>query len=96
MSSFGKFMLGTLVGGAIGAALGLLLAPRSGQETRKLIQDEFSTRYNDSVDCVKEKAEAVRAKIKEEAQHLEEAGRKMVGKLSHKDSPAVEQLASDN
>jgi gas vesicle protein len=95
MSSFGKFMLGTLVGGAIGAALGLLLAPRSGQETRKLIQDEFSTRYNDSVDCVKEKAEAVRAKIKEEAHNLEEAGRKMVSKMSHKDAPA-EQIASEN
>jgi gas vesicle protein len=88
MSSFGKFMLGTLVGGALGAVLGLLLAPRSGQETRKLIKDEFSTRYNDSVDCVKEKADAVRAKIKEE-------GRKMVSKISHKDAPA-EQIASEN
>jgi gas vesicle protein len=87
MSSFGKFILGTLVGGALGAVLGLLLAPRSGQETRQLIKDEFSHRYNDSVDAVKEKADAVKARIREEANHLEEAGRKVVNKISQRETP---------
>jgi gas vesicle protein len=88
MSSFGKFVLGTLVGGAIGAALGLLLAPRSGRETRELIREEFNTRYSESVETVKDKAEAVKHRIKEQADHLEEAGRRMMGKISHDQHPA--------
>lgn len=87
MSSFGKFILGTLVGGALGAVFGLLLAPRSGQETRQLIKDEFSHRYHDSVDAVKEKADAVKTRIREEANHLEEAGRKVVNNMSQRENP---------
>lgn len=34
----GKFLGGLLIGGAIGTAIGLLLAPRSGKETRRLLR----------------------------------------------------------
>ncbi|MCL2280399.1 YtxH domain-containing protein [Candidatus Saccharibacteria bacterium] len=33
-SSGGKFFLGALIGGAVGAVAGLLTAPKSGKETR--------------------------------------------------------------
>ena len=34
-----KFLAGFIVGGAIGAIAGVLLAPKSGEETRALIAD---------------------------------------------------------
>lgn len=34
----GTFLSGLLVGGAVGTVVGLLMAPRSGQETRKILQ----------------------------------------------------------
>lgn len=37
-----KFWVGALVGCTAGAAAGLLMAPRCGEETRKLIAKKFS------------------------------------------------------
>jgi gas vesicle protein len=54
-SSAGKFFRGFMIGGAIGAAAALLIAPRSGEETRTQIREkgiEF-----------KERAEATYAEI---------------------------------
>ncbi len=39
-SGIGSFLAGVVIGGLIGAALGLLLAPRTGEELREQI-DEF-------------------------------------------------------
>lgn len=32
-----RFILGVLIGGAVGAALGLIVAPQSGRETREAL-----------------------------------------------------------
>lgn len=37
--SAGRFLAGFLVGGALGAVAGVLLAPQSGEETRELLTD---------------------------------------------------------
>ena len=37
--SVSKFLAGFVVGGAIGAIAGILLAPKSGEETRKILAD---------------------------------------------------------
>jgi len=88
-SSFGKFMAGALVGGAIGAVIGMLLAPRSGSETRELIREEFETRYRESgdtlrekSDLLKEKAAAFRDKLSDLSADLEETGRKTVSRFT--------------
>jgi gas vesicle protein len=39
-TDFGAFLAGILVGGLIGAAAALLLAPQSGEETRTMIKDK--------------------------------------------------------
>jgi len=36
-SGFGSFLAGVVIGGLIGAALGLLLAPRTGDELREQV-----------------------------------------------------------
>jgi gas vesicle protein len=39
-SDFGAFLVGFLAGGLVGAAVALLFAPQSGEETRTLIRDK--------------------------------------------------------
>jgi len=41
MRKFGKFFLGALIGGLVGSSLALLLAPASGEETRREIDKYF-------------------------------------------------------
>jgi gas vesicle protein len=38
-SGFGSFLAGVVIGGLIGAAIGLLLAPQSGEELREHVGD---------------------------------------------------------
>jgi gas vesicle protein len=38
-SGFGSFLAGVVIGGLIGAALGLLLAPQTGEEFRDQVND---------------------------------------------------------
>jgi gas vesicle protein len=94
-SSLGKFMVGALVGGAVGAVMGMLLAPRSGVETREMIKEEFGSRYKDSLDgirdkadMVKEKASAIKDKVKAVSEDLEEVGRRTVSRFTDKPSDA--------
>lgn len=39
-ADFGAFLTGLIVGGLVGAAVALLMAPQSGEETRTLIKDK--------------------------------------------------------
>ncbi len=55
---FGAFLAGFVIGGLVGAAVALLLAPYSGEETRKLIQDKSIELKNTTI----EQAEAARAR----------------------------------
>lgn len=88
-SSLGKFLTGALVGGAVGAVIGMLLAPRSGSETRELIREEFESRYREGSDNIreksdllKEKAAAFRDKMTDLSAELEDAGRKTVSRFT--------------
>lgn len=54
----GSFMGGLLVGGILGALAALVLAPQSGEETRKLLKDkahELSKEITDQTQNLKEK-----------------------------------------
>ncbi|HLA54485.1 MAG TPA: YtxH domain-containing protein [Flavobacterium sp.] len=81
--STGKILLGALAGVAIGAVVGVLLAPDKGSETRKKIarkggeytdglKDKYQGlkgKYNDAVDGVTNKLESLSSKGEEMAQH---------------------------
>lgn len=55
---YGSFMGGLLIGGILGALAALVLAPQSGEETRKFLKDrahELSKEINDQTENLKEK-----------------------------------------
>jgi gas vesicle protein len=68
----GDFMAGVLLGGVIGAALALLLAPQSGEQTREFLKEKSGElaerakeRMADLTACVKEQAGEVVASGRE-------------------------------
>lgn len=69
---FGAFVAGFLIGGLVGAATALLMAPQSGEETRAIIRD----RSIELKDRAVETAEQTRARAEvalEDARHRAEA-----------------------
>jgi gas vesicle protein len=63
-SGFGSFLAGVVIGGLIGAALGLLLAPQTGEELRDQIDDfvgEKRAEWDEAVNEGKAAAEQARA-----------------------------------
>ncbi len=63
-SGFGSFLAGVLIGGLIGAAIGLLLAPASGEELREQVGDFVDDRraaFGDAVNEGRMAAEQARA-----------------------------------
>jgi gas vesicle protein len=63
-SGFGSFLAGVVIGGLIGAALGLLLAPQTGEEFREQIDDfvgEKRAEWDEAVNEGRAAAEQARA-----------------------------------
>ena len=62
-SGFGSFVAGLVIGGLIGAAVGLLLAPESGEDMRGQVGEFVDDRMRDLGDAVSEgKAAAEQAR----------------------------------
>ena len=65
-SGFGSFLAGVVIGGLIGAAIGLLLAPQTGEELREQVGDFVEGKKADWDEAVNEgraAAEQARAEI---------------------------------
>jgi gas vesicle protein len=50
----GRFFTGFVIGSAVGGILGLLLAPRAGEETRDLLMDKSEDVYKTTEESIKE------------------------------------------
>ena len=74
----GAFLAGFLVGGLVGTAAALLLAPQSGTETREQIRlksVELQGKAEDTLNEARAKAEAVAADIKRRAEEVQAQSR---------------------
>lgn len=72
-----KFLTGFVVGGAIGAIAGILLAPKSGEETRELIGDtakDVMKRTDSTVRDIQAKADSV-------VSDMQKKGDEIMGKI---------------
>jgi gas vesicle protein len=76
-SDIGAFLAGFVVGGLVGAAAALLLAPQSGEETRTLIRDksiELKTQVEETAADARAKAERLAHDAKSRAEDLQRRG----------------------
>lgn len=67
-NDFGAFLVGFIVGGLTGAAVSLLFAPQSGEDTRAIIRDkaiELRERAEETVDEARMRAEEAWEEAKE-------------------------------
>ena len=69
----GKFIGGLLLGGAIGAVLGILFAPRSGKETRQMLKESAQSLPEDLGELAERAQETAQRTIDEAVQRLQEA-----------------------
>ncbi|MFR1672743.1 MAG: YtxH domain-containing protein [Candidatus Gastranaerophilaceae bacterium] len=70
-----KFLAGFIVGGAIGAIAGVLLAPKSGEETRAMIADttkDVLKRADETVKEIQEKADDVVSDMQKKGDEIKE------------------------
>lgn len=71
--SVGKFFAGFVIGGVVGGLIGVLLAPESGEETRKKICEKSNDLYENTEDSLKElqnKANVVMDEIQQKGDDL--------------------------
>ncbi len=59
-----NLLLGALIGGLVGSSLALLLAPASGEKTRKDIQDYFENLKKEIETAAEEKRNELEAQLK--------------------------------
>lgn len=75
---FGAFVSGFMIGGLVGAAVALLLAPQSGEETRTLIRDksiELRDQVEQTATEARTRAEEIAKDARARAEDLQSRGR---------------------
>ena len=87
--SVGKFLAGFIVGGALGAVAGVLLAPQSGEETRELLSDsskDVVKKTDKTVKEIQEKADVVVSDLQKKSDEIMEKIQTLINK--QKNEPA--------
>ena len=75
--SAGKFIAGFIVGGTVGAIIGILLAPQSGEETRGAIGNKTKEAYDKAQGAVKE----IQAKADDVVSEMQKKGEEIIAKI---------------
>ncbi len=91
---FGAFLIGFIVGGLTGAAVALLFAPKSGEETRTIIRDkaiELRDRASESAQTAVRQAETVASEAREKIEELAELARARVDELQKQGQVLIEE-----
>ncbi len=84
---FGAFLAGFVIGGLVGAAVALIMAPQSGEETRTLIHDrsiELKDKAAERAEAARIKAEAAAAEARARADELAKLTQEKANELKKK------------
>lgn len=90
---FGAFLIGFVIGGLTGAAVSLLLAPQSGQETRALIKEkaiELQDRASETAEEAYAQLEAAAAEARERADELQKMAKTRFEELQRRGQVVLE------
>jgi len=90
----GAFLSGLIIGGLVGAAAALLLAPQSGEETRELIRDksiELKDRAVETAEEARVKAEAAAAEARVRADKLTQDAKVKADELKARGQQFIEE-----
>lgn len=71
--SVGKFLAGVLVGGAVGAVAGILLAPQAGEETREMLCEaskDVAEKTDKTVKEIQDKADNVVSDLQKKSDEI--------------------------
>lgn len=91
--SKGKFALGALIGGAIGAVAALLTAPKSGKETREDLKkkvDSIKTDTEKKVQEASKQAETIAKDVKHQAEETVKGVKSQADELKRRTENAVQ------
>lgn len=92
---FGSYFSGFLMGGIIGAAVALLMAPQSGEETRKLIRERGIELYDKGEEVLEKAAAEARTRADELTKMAREQATELRGRadqLRARGEAAVEDI----
>jgi gas vesicle protein len=90
----GSFLSGLIIGGLIGAAVALLMAPQSGEETRELIRDksiELKDRAAETAEEARIKAESAAAEARARADELAHEAKVKADELKQRGQHFIEE-----
>ncbi|MEB3244453.1 MAG: YtxH domain-containing protein [Vampirovibrionales bacterium] len=82
--SFTKFMVALLAGLGVGTLLGLLFAPRSGQETRAILKSKMDDEVGRTVDTVKTRYNDTRTLVTDKVSTSVEALKNRAGTVKER------------
>jgi gas vesicle protein len=90
---FGAFISGFVIGGLVGAAVALLMAPQSGEDTRTLIRDkgiELKDKVDQASQETRAKAEEMAKEARMKAEDLQKRGQVILEEQKTRIEKAVE------
>jgi gas vesicle protein len=87
MNRIGDIVVSFLIGVAVGSVIGLLYAPTSGEETRKLLKEKTTETL--------EEANKQIQKLNQEIKHLKEEGEKIIQDLKEKFSKKAQESKAE-
>jgi gas vesicle protein len=87
MNRIGDIVVSFLIGVAVGSVIGILYAPTSGEETRKLIKEKTTETL--------EEANKQIQKLNQELKHLQEEGEKIIQDLKEKLSKKAQESKAE-
>lgn len=87
--SAGKFLAGFIVGGALGAIAGVLLAPQAGEETRELLSDaskDVVKKTDKTVKNIQDKADTVVSELQTKGDEIMEKIQNLINKQKNENA----------